>query len=190
MDRETYDRLWNDAAAMRQYLDELLKSCPELFPAGVEHGFRRLGQYEFQRPGAESADAAPLDPPLRRDDETLLHLRRRSHVYEHGRGPGLRRRAGDGPPAPAALLPRRPHCYAGALNTGPRLDPSECIGACVSNGRIFYTGHGGGLQVALLYGQEAMSAAEKQGGCDMPTWGRLPICRTIVRSISSTLKKF
>lgn len=38
------------------------------------------------------------------------------------------------------------------LSTGPRLDPSECIGACVSNGRIFYTGHGGGLQASLSCG--------------------------------------
>ena len=32
------------------------------------------------------------------------------------------------------------------ISTGPRLDQSECIGAVASNGRIFYTGHGGGLQ--------------------------------------------
>jgi hypothetical protein len=43
MDRETYDRLWNDAVAMRQYLGELLKSCPELFPVGTEHGFQLTG---------------------------------------------------------------------------------------------------------------------------------------------------
>ena len=35
------------------------------------------------------------------------------------------------------------------LSTGPRLDPSECIGAIASNGRVFYTGHGGGLQLCL-----------------------------------------
>ena len=35
------------------------------------------------------------------------------------------------------------------LSTGPRLDPSECIGCCTSNGRIFYTGHGGGLQACM-----------------------------------------
>ncbi|MGB2807866.1 MAG: hypothetical protein WBC22_09005, partial [Sedimentisphaerales bacterium] len=43
------------------------------------------------------------------------------------------------------------------LSTGPRLDPSECIGTVVSNGRIFYTCHGGGLQVSQLYGAEASS---------------------------------
>jgi len=44
MDRETYDRLWDDAAAMRQYLNELLKSCPELLPTGIEHGFQLTGR--------------------------------------------------------------------------------------------------------------------------------------------------
>ena len=43
MDRETYDRLWDDAAAMRPYLHALLKSCPELFPKGIEHGFQLTG---------------------------------------------------------------------------------------------------------------------------------------------------
>ena len=41
------------------------------------------------------------------------------------------------------------------LSSGPRLDPSECIGACVSNGRIFYTGHGAGLQASEVYAAEA-----------------------------------
>jgi outer membrane protein assembly factor BamB len=43
------------------------------------------------------------------------------------------------------------------LSSGPRLDPSECIGTVVSNGRIFYTCHGGGLQVSQLCGAEASS---------------------------------
>jgi len=38
------------------------------------------------------------------------------------------------------------------ISSGPRVDPSECIGATVSNGRIFYTCHGGGLQVGLICG--------------------------------------
>jgi outer membrane protein assembly factor BamB len=37
------------------------------------------------------------------------------------------------------------------ITTGPRLDPSECVGAVVSNGHIFYTAHGGGLQACLNY---------------------------------------
>ncbi len=45
------------------------------------------------------------------------------------------------------------------VSSGPRLDPSECIGAIVSNGRIFYTGHGSGLQVCQVGGTEAASLA-------------------------------
>lgn len=41
------------------------------------------------------------------------------------------------------------------ISTGPRLDPSECIGAVASNGRIYYTGHGGGLQACQVCGPEA-----------------------------------
>jgi len=36
------------------------------------------------------------------------------------------------------------------LSTGPRLDPSECIGGVASNGRVFYTCHAGGLQASLV----------------------------------------
>jgi outer membrane protein assembly factor BamB len=43
------------------------------------------------------------------------------------------------------------------LSSGPRLDPSECVGAVVSNGRIFYTCHGGGLQACQVWGREALS---------------------------------
>jgi outer membrane protein assembly factor BamB len=45
------------------------------------------------------------------------------------------------------------------VSSGPRLDPSECIGAVVSNGRIFYTCHGGGLQVCQVCGEEADALA-------------------------------
>jgi len=45
------------------------------------------------------------------------------------------------------------------LSSGPRLDPSECIGACVSNGRLYYTGHGAGLQACQVYGAEAESSS-------------------------------
>jgi outer membrane protein assembly factor BamB len=45
------------------------------------------------------------------------------------------------------------------ISTGPRLDPSECVGAVVSNGRVFYTCHGGGLQVCQICGTEAVSSA-------------------------------
>ena len=35
---------------------------------------------------------------------------------------------------------------------GPALDVMQCVGGFVSNGRIFYTTNGGGLQASLLYG--------------------------------------
>ncbi len=41
------------------------------------------------------------------------------------------------------------------ISSGPRVDPSECVGAVVSNGRMFYTGHGSGLQVSQVFGDEA-----------------------------------
>jgi hypothetical protein len=44
MDRESYNRLWNDATAMRQVIEELQKSSPELLPAGIEQGFHLTGR--------------------------------------------------------------------------------------------------------------------------------------------------
>jgi outer membrane protein assembly factor BamB len=41
------------------------------------------------------------------------------------------------------------------ISTGPRIDPSDCVGAVFSNGRMFYSGHGGGLQTSQVYGNEA-----------------------------------
>ena len=49
------------------------------------------------------------------------------------------------------------------IASGPRLDPSECAGAMLSNGRIFYTAHGSGLQVSLHYGAEAVSLSWPYG---------------------------
>jgi len=49
------------------------------------------------------------------------------------------------------------------LSTGPALDPSQCVGAVVSNGRMFYTSHGSGLQASMLYGDEARSAESPWG---------------------------
>lgn len=48
------------------------------------------------------------------------------------------------------------------ISTGPRLDPSECIGAVVSNRRIFYTGHGSGLQACQTCGTHAASSASSR----------------------------
>ncbi|MFH1918550.1 MAG: hypothetical protein ABIP48_01505 [Planctomycetota bacterium] len=45
------------------------------------------------------------------------------------------------------------------VSCGPALDVLECIGAIVSNGRIFYTTNSGGLQASLCYGPEAKSSS-------------------------------
>jgi len=42
--------------------------------------------------------------------------------------------------------------------TGPAIDSRECVGAVVSNGRIFYTSQASGLQISQLYGEEAEQA--------------------------------
>jgi hypothetical protein len=47
------------------------------------------------------------------------------------------------------------------LSTGPAIDPSQCVGALVSNGRIFYTAHGSGLQLSMVYGEDAEGAGDK-----------------------------
>ena len=44
MNRESYEQLWHNAIAMRQYIDELLASCPELFPKGMERGYQLTGR--------------------------------------------------------------------------------------------------------------------------------------------------
>lgn len=41
------------------------------------------------------------------------------------------------------------------VSSGPCVDARECVGAVVSNGRIFYTSQANGLQVSQLYGEEA-----------------------------------
>jgi len=43
------------------------------------------------------------------------------------------------------------------VSCGPALDVLECIGAMVSNGRVFATTNSGGLQTSLSYGPEAAS---------------------------------
>jgi outer membrane protein assembly factor BamB len=44
------------------------------------------------------------------------------------------------------------------VSTGPCVDSRECVGATVSNGRIFYTSQASGLQVCQLAGEEAEQA--------------------------------
>ncbi|MBN2314709.1 MAG: PQQ-binding-like beta-propeller repeat protein, partial [Sedimentisphaerales bacterium] len=41
------------------------------------------------------------------------------------------------------------------ISSGPCIDARECVGAIVSNGRIFYTSQANGLQVSKVYGSEA-----------------------------------
>ncbi|MCO6453838.1 MAG: PQQ-binding-like beta-propeller repeat protein [Pirellulaceae bacterium] len=41
------------------------------------------------------------------------------------------------------------------VSTGPTVDSRECVGATVSNGRIFYTSQASGLQVSQVAGDEA-----------------------------------
>lgn len=41
------------------------------------------------------------------------------------------------------------------ISTGPAIDSRECLGAVVSNGRIFYTSQASGFVVSQTYGEEA-----------------------------------
>jgi outer membrane protein assembly factor BamB len=43
------------------------------------------------------------------------------------------------------------------VSSGPCVDVRECVGAVVSNGRIFYTSQGSGLQVCQVCGEEAQT---------------------------------
>jgi hypothetical protein len=43
------------------------------------------------------------------------------------------------------------------VSSGPCVDVRECVGAVVSNGRLFYTSQASGLQVSQAYGAEARS---------------------------------
>jgi outer membrane protein assembly factor BamB len=45
------------------------------------------------------------------------------------------------------------------VTTGPCVDSRECVGATVSNGRIFYTSQASGLQVCQVAGEEAATSA-------------------------------
>jgi outer membrane protein assembly factor BamB len=45
------------------------------------------------------------------------------------------------------------------VSSGPPIDARECVGAIVSNGRLFYTAQANGLQLSVVYGTEAASVA-------------------------------
>jgi hypothetical protein len=41
------------------------------------------------------------------------------------------------------------------VSTGPAVDVLQCVGAQISNGRLFYTANGSGLQLSTGYGADA-----------------------------------
>ena len=41
------------------------------------------------------------------------------------------------------------------VSTGPAVDVLQCVGAQLSNGRLFYTANGSGLQLSMSFGEEA-----------------------------------
>ena len=43
MERDQYAQIWNDAAKVRQLLDELIKQSPELFPPSIQSGYQLSG---------------------------------------------------------------------------------------------------------------------------------------------------
>ena len=47
------------------------------------------------------------------------------------------------------------------VSSGPCVDARECVGAVVSNGRIFYTSQANGLQISQVYGAEAESITKE-----------------------------
>jgi outer membrane protein assembly factor BamB len=66
-----------------------------------------------------------------------------------GRGPGDEGRGETSPASrPAGPVPR-------LVSSGPSLEPRECVGAAVSNGRVFYTSQSSGVQACEVYGPEA-----------------------------------
>jgi len=44
MTRDIYDRIWEDPEQVRQFVEELIETSPELFPTGIEDGFTLTGR--------------------------------------------------------------------------------------------------------------------------------------------------
>ena len=44
MNREKYDKTWEESQKVREYLDSLLGKTPELFPASIQKGYRLTGR--------------------------------------------------------------------------------------------------------------------------------------------------
>jgi outer membrane protein assembly factor BamB len=55
------------------------------------------------------------------------------------------------------------------LSSGPAVDVLQCVGAQISNGRLFYTANGSGLQLSMSYGEEASLST---GPCRFDTVSR------------------
>jgi hypothetical protein len=70
MIRDVYDRIWDDAREVRQYLEPLIESSPELFPPGIENGFQLTGHLpeSVKMPGVRLRQ-------LRLKDATTFSLR-------------------------------------------------------------------------------------------------------------------
>lgn len=61
------------------------------------------------------------------------------------------------------------------VSSGPCVDLRECVGAVVSNGRLFYISQAGGLQVGMVYGEEAASFGAATPFCaTLPTSPKPP----------------
>lgn len=43
MTTDIYDRIWNDAGQVRQFLEPLIQASPELFPQGMQEGYQLTG---------------------------------------------------------------------------------------------------------------------------------------------------
>ena len=58
------------------------------------------------------------------------------------------------------------------ISTGPAVDVLQCVGAQTSNGRLFYTANGSGLQLSMNYGDEAATPSgawgRKETGVERP----------------------
>jgi hypothetical protein len=63
------------------------------------------------------------------------------------------------------------------VSTGPAIDSRECLGAVVSNGRIFYISQASGFIVSQTWGEEAANLPavwERRGGSGSVGPGNAP----------------
>ena len=54
------------------------------------------------------------------------------------------------------------------VSTGPAIDVLLCVGAIASNGRIFFTANGSGLQASMVWGAAAAELPPPPGNSDLP----------------------